>query len=34
MNIGINSSQIVQLIAAVALYFASYYILTKKLNME
>ena len=34
MTIGINSSQIVQLIAAVALYFASYYILTKKLNME
>lgn len=34
MNISTNSSLFVQLIAAVLLYFASYQIITKKLNME
>lgn len=33
-NISFNSSIIVQLIAAVLLYFAAYQILTKKLNLE
>ena len=34
MDISTNSSLFVQVIAAVLLYFASYHIITKKLNME
>lgn len=34
MNVSMNASLIVQVIAAVLLYFASYHIITKKLNME